>query len=73
MWAVRSRTSRPGSRWDRRIADLPTVRKLTETTSFGRGGWGGQFLLIAPVARVVMLFSVLENEDAPDRDYTKGQ
>ncbi len=69
MWAARSRTSRPGSRWDRRIADLPTVRKLTETTIFGRGGLGGQFLLIAPVARVVMLFSVLENEDAPNRDY----
>ena len=36
----------------------------------GHGGWGGQFLLIDPDTRVVVVFfSVLENEDASDWDY----
>jgi CubicO group peptidase (beta-lactamase class C family) len=36
----------------------------------GHGGWGGQFLLIDPTTRVVVVFlSVLENEDASDWDY----
>lgn len=36
----------------------------------GHGGWGGQFMLVAPASRtVVVFFSVLENEDASDWDY----
>ncbi len=36
----------------------------------GHGGWGGQFMLVDPPSRtVVVFFSVLENEDASDWDY----
>ena len=42
----------------------------TNGTWIGHGGWGGQFLMIAPDnGTVVVFFSVLENEDASDTDY----
>ena len=42
----------------------------TNGTWIGHGGWGGQFLMVAPDnGTVVVFFSVLENEDASDADY----
>ena len=42
----------------------------TNGTWIGHGGWGGQFLMVAPDnGTVVVFFSVLENEDASDTEY----
>lgn len=42
----------------------------TDGRWLGHGGWGGQFMLVAPASEtVVVFFSVLENEDASDWGY----